>query len=97
MNNTVNVQQLDIYQTLYTLNRNYISLKDTNLLKRALGFGVTHTQFWVLALPHTKDVMGQSLSFTFVFPLDKSIDNNSYLTGLLWGLNEINIESIFIW
>ena len=67
MNNTVNVQQLDIYQTLYTPNRNYISLKDTNLLKRASGFGVTHTQSQVLALPHTIDVTGNSLSFKSIF------------------------------
>lgn len=42
MNNTVNVQQLDICQTLYTPDRNYISLKETNFIKGASGFGITH-------------------------------------------------------
>ena len=95
MNNTVNVQQLDICQTLYTPNRNYISLKDTNLVKKASGFGISHTQLWAPALPHTKDVIWAGhLTLNLFFHCKKSVDNHSYFAGLLWGLKERNIESI---
>lgn len=96
MNNTVNVE-LDIYQILYTPNRNYISLKDTNLVKTASGFSVTYTPFWVSAIPYTKDVMWENHLTLNLFSPGKDHRNNSYLIGLLWELNTINIESILIW